>query len=103
MGFDINVNFPANQAIVDKLDQILEILQSLIKEGEQIMTDLTALTAQVTANTDAEASAIQLITNIANALKNAGTDPVAVAALVTQLENSRAALAAAVVANTVPA
>jgi hypothetical protein len=70
------------------------------KENIIIMADLAALTTQVTANTDAEASAIQLITNIAAALKAAGTDPVAIAALATQLETSRAALAAAVVANT---
>ena len=62
--------------------------------------DLSVLTAQVTANTDVEASAVQLLVNIAAQLVAAKTDPVKVQALADQLKTSSDALAAAVVANT---
>jgi len=64
------------------------------------MTDLTALTAQVAENTTVEASAVTLIQGLAAALAAAGTDPVALGALQTQLKTSSDALAAAVAANT---
>jgi hypothetical protein len=89
-----------NSTVLSKLDLLLTKLTNVQSTEREIMADLTSLTAQVTANMNAESSAIQLITNIAAALKAAGTDPVAIAALQTQLETSRSALAAAVVANT---
>ena len=64
------------------------------------MASLDVLTAQVTANTDVEASAIQLLTNLSAALVAAKNDPVAVQALADQLKTSGDKLAAAVVANT---
>lgn len=64
------------------------------------MADLSVLTAQVTANTDVEASAIQLLANLSAALVAAKNDPVAIQALADQLKNSGDKLAAAVVANT---
>ena len=64
------------------------------------MASLDVLTAQVTANTDVEASAIQLLTNLSAALVAAKNDPVAVQALADQLKISGDKLAAAVVANT---
>jgi hypothetical protein len=76
-----------------KLDQIL-------RNQEQIMTDLTGLTAQVASNTTVVGSALTLINGFAAQLAAAGTDPVALAALQTQLNTSDTALAAAVAANT---
>lgn len=64
------------------------------------MANLDALTAQVKANTDVEASAVVLIQGIAAQLAAAATDPVAVAALAAQLKGSADALSAAIVANT---
>jgi hypothetical protein len=64
------------------------------------MASLDVLTAQVTANTDVEASAIQLLTNLSAALVAAKNDPVAVQALADQLKTSGDKLAAAIVANT---
>jgi len=64
------------------------------------MADLSVLTAQVTANTDVEASAIQLLNNLSTLLATIKTDPVAVQALADQLKTSGDKLAAAVVANT---
>ena len=62
--------------------------------------DLTALTAQITANTDAEASAVTLLNQLSALISAAANDPVAVAALATQLKTSADTLAAAIVANT---
>jgi hypothetical protein len=64
------------------------------------MADLTALTNQVTANVDVEASAVQLLSNLSALLVAAKNDPVAIQALADQLKSSGDALAAAIVANT---
>jgi hypothetical protein len=64
------------------------------------MADLSVLTAQVTANEDVEASAIQLLSNLSAALVAAKNDPVAIQALADSLKTSGDKLAAAIVANT---
>jgi hypothetical protein len=64
------------------------------------MADLTALTAQVAQNTSVEASAVTLIQGLAAQITAAGTDPVALATLTSQLNASAAALSAAITANT---
>lgn len=64
------------------------------------MSALTDLQTQVTASTSVEQSAITLIKGLAAAITAAGTDPVALAALTSQLNSSQAALAAALTANT---
>ena len=61
------------------------------------------LIADVSANSDAIASAIILLQGLKAALDNAGTDPVRLAELSANLEKSTADLAAAVVANTLAA
>jgi hypothetical protein len=73
-----------------------ETLRSLRK----IMADLTSLQQQVAENTQVETSAVTLIKGIADRLKAAGTDPVALQTLQDQLHASAAALAAAIAANT---
>ena len=77
-----------------------QLMQIVTKGATKVMASLDALTAQVTKNTDVEASAIVLIKNIAAALEAAKTDPVAIAALAAQLDTSATALAEAIVANT---
>lgn len=64
------------------------------------MALLDTLTAQVKANTDAEASAVTLIQGLAAQLTAAAGDPVQVQALADQLKASAAALGSAIVANT---
>jgi len=64
------------------------------------MADLSALTAQVEQNVTVEQSAITLIQGLAAQITAAGTDPVALAALATQLNTSATSLAAAISANT---
>lgn len=62
--------------------------------------ELDALTAQVKANTDTDASAIALIQGIATQVLAAKDDPAKIVALTTQLKASAAAMAAAITANT---
>ena len=83
-----------------KLDTIISMLVDIQGKEIIIMADLTSLTAQVAANTELEASAVALIQGLADLLKQAGTDPVALKALEDQMKASADALAAAIVANT---
>jgi hypothetical protein len=72
----------------------------LNRKAKRIMTDLTQLTADVSAITTEVDSAIALLNGLKAALDAAGTDPVALKALSQALEDKTAALAAALVANT---
>lgn len=80
--------------------ELIRKVDTLNEGVTNMAADLTTLTAQVKANTDLEASAVQLITGIAAQLKAAQTDPAQVAALANQLQTSATALAAAITANT---
>lgn len=86
-----------DQAIEQKLDRILKLLT---KNQEIIMADLSQLTADVTADTNAVTAAVALINGLAAQITAAGTDPVKLKALTDQLEANNAALAAAITANT---
>jgi len=66
----------------------------------RLMALIDDLTAQVTANTDAEQSAIVLLGKLHDLLVAAGTDPTKLQAIKDTLKTSADALAAAVVANT---
>lgn len=83
--------------IEKKLDALLAFLQQLEKH---MAASLDALTVQVQANTDAEASAIQLLTGLSALIASLKTDPVALQALADKLKGSADALGAAIVANT---
>lgn len=83
-----------------KLDEILSQLKVVIQKENKMAGELDALTAEVTANTDAEASAVILLGQLHDLLVAAGTDPAKLQALTTQLASSKDALAAAIVANT---
>lgn len=61
---------------------------------------LATLTAQVTANDDAEASAIALIQGLAAQIAANANNPAAITALAATLKTSADALGAAVVSNT---
>lgn len=63
-------------------------------------TDLTALAAQVQANTNAKASAIIVLNRLAADFAACKNNPAEIQALSDQLKASSDALAAAVVANT---
>ncbi len=83
-----------------KLDRILSFLSVLQQQEKKMAADLTTLTAQVKANTDAEASAVLLLTQLSDLLKSVATDPAKVQARADQLKGSADALAAAITANT---
>jgi hypothetical protein len=83
-----------------KLEEIRLSLESIGRKVDKIMADLTALAAQVKTNTDAEASAVTLLTTLSADIAAIKNDPVAIQAMSDQLKASAAALAAAVVANT---
>ena len=85
-----------------KLDRIISMLGEVIHREVEMAGELDALTAQVTANTDVENSALLLIQGIAQKLADAiaAGNPAALTALQAQLKTSADALAAAVAANT---
>lgn len=75
-------------------------LYLLNKRTTKIMADLAPLTLAVQAETTVVASAITLLQQLASQISAASTDPVAIQALATQLNNSAASLAAAIQQNT---
>jgi hypothetical protein len=83
-----------------KMDVVIVLLSSLVRQNGDIMAALDDLTAQVKANSDVEASAVVLIQGLATQIANNTSDPAALAALSTQLKTSADALAAAITANT---
>jgi hypothetical protein len=83
-----------------KLDQILVLLQTVVGKEEKMASDLTDLTAQVQAETDAETAAITLLTTLSADIASLKNDPVAIQALSDKLKANAAALSAAIVANT---
>lgn len=70
------------------------------KEGKRIMADLSALIAQVRANTDLEESAIQCINGLATRLDEARGSQSAIDGVIAEMRNKAAALSAAIKANT---
>lgn len=86
---------------MSKLEMISENLKQLKGSSTHMATDLTALTNEVARVTAVSASAIVLINGLAEQLAAIKNDPVAIQALVDQLDASSDALAAAVAANTV--
>jgi putative N-acetylmannosamine-6-phosphate epimerase len=87
-----------------KLDEVLRLLNALKstqhRQGRKLMADLSRITDSVAANGSVIGSAVTLIEQIAEALRNASSDQGAIDALAADLEAQAAALAAAVAANT---
>jgi len=86
--------------IEEKLDAGLELLAQVQTEGAAIMTDLSALTDEVSQNGDAVASAVTLLGSLSQQIRELSTDPAALQALADQLDANTQQLADAVVANT---
>jgi chromosome segregation ATPase len=91
----------------DKIDSILILftriessLAVLTMKQEQVMADLTALTAEVERNTAVDQSAIALLNGLAAQIEALKTDPIALQNLADTMRGSSDALAAAVTANT---
>lgn len=87
-------------AMERQIRRLARKIDYVILQGVFMGADLTVLSAQVQANTDVEASAVQLIEGLAAQIASLKNDPVALQALADKLKASSDALAAAVVANT---
>ncbi len=86
--------------LIDMEARIRTQLNRIEGKEDNIMKELDTLTADVAAETTVEKSAITLLQGLKAQLDAAGTDPVKLAALSTQIESNTSALAAAVAANT---
>ena len=88
------------RGIASDIEDIKRKLSKLFRQGEEVMADLTALTAEVERNTAVDQSAIALLTGLAEQIEALKTDPVALQNLADQMRGSSDALAQAVAANT---
>jgi hypothetical protein len=84
----------------DSTQVVLTLLEALEKGVLKMSASLDTLTAQVKANTDVEASAVQLLVGLSAEIASLKNDPVAIQSLSDQLKTSADALGAALVANT---
>ena len=103
MKFNFHIHHHYDADVDFMLREILRVVNEIKKKGGDTIMKLEALEAQVKASTQVEASAVLLIQGIAAQLADAAGDPVKIAALETELRQSADSLAAAVLANTVPA
>ncbi len=85
---------------IQTLRQNSVLINLLNTQGEQIMSKITDLQAAVAASDAVIQSAVLLINGLAQQIKDAGTDPVALAAVIADIEANKQALADAVAANT---
>ena len=97
--WDLLQTIHANQLIM------LRMLRRILNEEDQKAIDLTAITADVAANTSAANSAIQLLNNLTAIIKaippsNDPTTQAALDSLAQTLEANNTAIANAVTANT---
>lgn len=79
---------------------ILLALAALVKKESSTMSDLSAITAAVAAQTTVVASINTLLTQLTAEVQSNATDPAALAALTSQITQNQQSLAAAVLANT---
>jgi hypothetical protein len=84
-------------AILERIDHKLD---RLLRMEKTVMADLARIEASVAAEGDAVTSAITLLGELAQLVRDAGSDPAALAALADQIDGQKQALADAVVANT---
>lgn len=87
-------------ATEQKLDRILALLATVIQKEGQLMAAIDDIQADVTAEDTVIDSVVVLLTQLNDALKNAGVDPAKLAALRADIQGKTKALADAVVANT---
>lgn len=81
---------------------LASINRSIINEGERQHMDLTQLQAAVAAETTVNESAVALLGQLAQLIRDAAGDPAALAALADSIEQNTQSLSDAVTANTPP-
>jgi hypothetical protein len=97
---EINVYLHDRESDSELLTRLNQIADQITSQLETIMQDLSGLQAAVTAEDTVIGGAVTLLQGIPALIANAGVDPVALAALQTDITNQTASLAAAVVAGT---
>ena len=98
MRIDVYVHWA--DAETNKLDAILKLLRESRTREVHMSAELDVLTAKVTEANTVMGSAVTLIGGLAAQIEALKTDPAALSALAASLESSKAALAAAILANT---
>jgi|SRR6185295_14602257 len=83
-----------------RLGRIEKALTHIIEKVEQMALDFARLETEVSENSNVIQSVITLLTNIADAIRDAAADQAKVEALATQLDGQTQALADAVAAST---
>jgi ABC-type transporter Mla subunit MlaD len=83
-----------------KFDETLALLRGLVQKGEDMSAELDRLANVVKQNADAEQSAATLLAELSGLIRSSVNDPAALTKLANDLDAQRAALAAAVTANT---
>lgn len=103
----IHVHVQPDEKLIRKLDEIKQVLEEILaalgrveQSEEAQMADLAQLQQEVSENGDAVASAVALLGALSQQIRDAGTDPAALADLANQLDAQSSALAQAVVENT---
>lgn len=98
---DLHLYLHLDEETFGRADRKLDTIIALLTKGFKHMAhELTTLETQVRANTDAEQSAVMLLGELHDLLIAAQNDPARLQAVIDQLGTSKAALAAAIVANT---
>lgn len=83
-----------------RLGRIERALYFIIERLEKMALDFTRLETEVSQNSDVIASVVTLLTNIADAIRDAAANQQKVEALATKLDTQTQALAEAVAAST---
>lgn len=101
MTIEINHHYPnSDPDIARRLGRIEKALTHLIEGFEKMALDFARLETEVSENSSVIQSVITLLTNIADAIRDAAANQAKVEALATQLDGQTQALADAVAAST---
>lgn len=83
-----------------RFDRLERLLGSVLNKERHILMDLNTIQTKVNDNGDVEASAIILLGQLSDLIRAGAQDPVQMQAIADKLDTDKAALAAAIVANT---
>jgi hypothetical protein len=86
--------------LIARVNALSALVQTLVRQGATMASDLTALQAAIANETTVIQSAIVGFQGLAQEIQDLKNDPVALQALADQVNKDAAALAAAVPANT---
>jgi hypothetical protein len=96
----LHVHSSSDETLLRSLDDIKKMLGLVIQKENHMSQELDDLTASVAAEGTVIDSAIVLLNGLSAALAAAGTDPVKLAALKSDIDGKTASLADAIAANT---